>query len=70
MDHHINPIVKILPSVLSDTSDFLRKLENLGNIPETAIFWSIDVVDLYPHIPHSEGLESMKEILKELKENF
>ena len=47
MGYHINPIVKSLPTVLSDTSDFLRKLENLGYIPETAIFGTIDVVGLY-----------------------
>ena len=65
VDYHINPIVKSLPIVLSDTSDFLRKLENLGRISETAIFGAIYVVRLYSHIlPHSEGLKSMKEILK------
>ena len=47
MGYYINPIVKSLPTVLSDTSDFLRKLENLGYIPETAIFGTIDVVGLY-----------------------
>ena len=67
VDYHINPIVKSLPTVLRDTSDFLRKLEDLGYIPETAIFATIDVVGLYPHIPHGEGLDSMKEILNEFK---
>ena len=64
VDYHINPIVKSLPTVLRDTSDFLRKLENLWYIPETAIF---DVVGLYPHILHEEGLDSMKVILNEFK---
>ena len=44
MDYHINPIVKVLPTVLRDTSDFLRRLEGLDHIPEIAIFGTIDVV--------------------------
>ena len=27
------------------------------------IFCTIDVVGLYPHIPHNEGLEALKEAL-------
>ena len=53
VDYHINPIVKCLPSVLVDTSDFLRRLENVGYIPETAIFGTIDVVGLYLYIYHT-----------------
>ena len=68
VDYHINPIVKCLPSVLVDTSDFLRRLENVGYIPETAIFGTIDVVGLYPHIPHDEGLDSMRKVLEEFRD--
>ena len=68
VDYHTNPIVKSLPTVLRDTSNFLkRKLENLRYIPETAILATIDVVGLYPHIPHGEGLDSMKKNLNEFK---
>ena len=45
-----------VPSVIKDTSDFLQKLESLGHIPSTAILCTIDVIGLYPHIPHGEGL--------------
>ena len=68
VDYHINPIVKVLPTVLRDTSDFLRRWEGLGHIPEIAIFGTIDVVGLYPHIPHEDGLESMRKVLSEFKE--
>ena len=57
-----------MPTVLRDTSDFLRRLEELGHIPEVAIFGTIDVVGLYPHIPHEDGLESMRKVLSEFKE--
>ena len=29
---------------------------SLGQLPEGAIFCTIDVVGLYPNIPHGEGL--------------
>ena len=57
-----------MPTVLRDTSDFLRRLEGLGHIPEIAIFGTIDVVGLYPHIPHEDGLERMRKVLSEFKE--
>ena len=34
---------------------------SLGHIPSTAILCTIDVVGLYPHIPHGEGLEVLRE---------
>ena len=68
VDYHINPIVKVLRTVLRDTLDFLRTLEELGLIPEIAMFGTIDVVGLYPNIPHEDGLESMRKVLSEFKE--
>ena len=50
-----------VPSIIKDTSDFRQKLENayVGHIPSTAILCTIDVIGLYPHIPHGEGLEAL-----------
>ena len=53
-------VTQLVPSVIKDTTDFLKKLHNLGFIPNTAILCTIDVVGLYPHIPHSEGLDSLR----------
>ena len=53
----------MVPSVLKDTTDFLHKLQNVGHIPSTAILCSIDVIGLYPHIPHEEGLEALRQAL-------
>ena len=61
LDFHIQPFVsQLVPSVIKDTTDFLKKLHNLGFIPNIAILCTIDVVGLYPHIPHSEGLDSLR----------
>ena len=40
------------------TSDFLHKLQTVGYIPSTAVLCSIDVIGLYPHIPHEKGLQT------------
>jgi len=36
------------------TNDFLRKIKSV-NLPSNAILATIDVVGLYPNIPHDEG---------------
>ena len=46
-----------------DTNDFLSKLKGLGRFPDGAILVTIDVVGLYPHIPHNEGLEAIRKVL-------
>ena len=33
VDYHINPLVSTLDSHIKDTTDFLNKLSNLGNLP-------------------------------------
>ena len=50
---------------IKDTSDFLEKLKNRGNIPYNAIFVTADVVGLYPSIPHDDGLQALYEKLEE-----
>ena len=45
----------------------LREFENkpmqIGRLPDGAILVTIDVVGLYPHIPHEEGLLAIREAL-------
>ena len=56
VDFHIQPIMKPLPHIVKDTTDFLFKLRELDDTPHGAIICTMDVVDLYPHIPHDEGV--------------
>ena len=42
----------------------LQKLNALEGLPQDAILCTVDVVGLYPSIPHDEGLESIREALK------
>ena len=43
---------------------FLQKLKSIGHVPETVIMCTIDVVGLYPHIPHGEGLDSLRKVFE------
>ena len=45
---------------MRDTNDFLKKLGELGTVPENAIIYTIDAIELYPHVPHDEGLEALR----------
>ena len=41
----------------------MRKIKKLGQLPEGTIICTIDVVGLYPYIPHDEGLAFVKDFL-------
>ena len=55
-------------SYIKDSGDFLKKIPNLGSIPENAILVMADVVGLYPSIPHEAGLKALREVI--LKNNY
>ena len=67
MDYQLRPLVPQISLYVKDTNDFLRKLKDMGRIPEGAILVTIDVVGLYPHIPHYKGLEAIRKILNTRK---
>ena len=46
-----------------DKNDFLCKLVSLPPLPNDVILCTIDVVSLYPNIPHDEGLIAMRKTL-------
>ena len=63
LDFHLKGILPTIPHILEDTRDFLCRIKGLSEIPNDAILVSFDVVGLYPHIPHEEGLATMKTFL-------
>ena len=65
LDFYIQPLVDLVPSIIKDTNDFLLKLKELGGAPRNAIICTIDVVGLYPHILHCEGLEGLKKAIND-----
>ena len=51
-------------SYVKDTNHFLKKIMDLDGLPEGAISCTVDVVGLYPSMPHEEGLEALREVLE------
>ena len=46
-------------SYIKNSGGFLKKIKNVGNIPENAILVTADVVGLYPNILHNAGLKAL-----------
>ena len=63
LDLHLKFIIPAIPDILEDTRDFLYRIEQLQSIIEATLPVSLDVVGLYPHIPHDESLQVMKKYL-------
>ena len=63
VDYYINPLVSTLDSHIKDTTDFLNKLSNLGNLPNNAILVTLDVSSLYTNIPHNQEIDACRHFL-------
>ena len=53
-------------SYIRDSSRFLETIKNIHSIPDNAMLVTADVVGLYPGIPHSAGLNSLKKTLENI----
>ena len=69
LDFHIQSLVGV-PSIVKNSTHFLQRLEDLSHIPSTAILCTMDVVGLYPHIQHSEGLEALRLVFNKAEGNI
>ena len=63
IEYHLKPLAQNVKSYIRDTNDFLSKLASLPPLPDDVILCTIDVVGLYPNIPHDEGLIAMRKAL-------
>ena len=52
LDFHLKPLAEKVKSYIQDTNDFFKKIANLPLFPDDLILCTIDVVSLYPNIPH------------------
>ena len=53
-----------IPGFLKDTTDFLRKLNDITHlVTPDSLFVTIDVNSLYTNIPHSDGVEACRSFL-------
>ncbi|XP_050781640.1 uncharacterized protein LOC127035616 [Gopherus flavomarginatus] len=60
MDSLLRPYATSTPSYLRDTTDFLRKLQCIGVLPENTILATMDVEALYTNIPHTDGIQAVR----------
>ena len=60
LEYHLKPLLQKVKSFIKDTNDFLKKRNELRDLPDDFILCTFDVVvGLYPNIPHKEGLETI-----------
>ena len=52
-------------SYIKETGDFVNKHKELGSVPQNALLVTVDVVRLYPSIPHQDGLDSLSTKLEQ-----
>ena len=63
LEFHQQPLAQSVKSYIKDTNDFLKKIPDLPPLPDGSIMCTIDVVGLYPNIPHDEGLKAIRTAL-------
>ena len=51
IEYHLKPLPQNVKSYIKDTNDFLA---SLSPFPDDVILCTIDVVGLYPNIPHDD----------------
>ena len=54
VDEHIKDYVPKTKSYIRDTQDFIKKIKELGPIPDSAILCTLDGLSLYTNIPNNE----------------
>ena len=68
LDYHLQPLAQKVKSYIKDTNDFLKKLRELPNLPKDFLLCTVDVVGLYPNIPHDDGLAALRNVLEKREE--
>ena len=70
LDHHFQPLAQAVKSYIKDTKEFLKKLDSLPKLPDGIILCTMDVVALYPNIPHEKGLSALRKRFETRKEKY
>ena len=64
LDHLLKPYATSNPLYLKDTPQLLQDIANISEIPDTAILFSVDIVNMYTNIPIYELIETIYSIVK------
>ena len=63
VDFFLQPYMPTTPSSIKDPEDFIRRIRNIIDFPSDFLLVTLDVVSLYPSIPHDFGLCAHKNFL-------
>ena len=70
VDHFLTPpTTTLIKSYVRDTTDFIKKLNAIGEIPPSCVLVTMDVTSLYTNIPNDEGLRAAMKLLTEYRPN-
>ena len=69
VDENLKGNIPQIASYIKDTSDFIRKVENIL-IPEDCLLVTFDVTSLYTNIPNDEGIKAVHSFLKKHKPKY
>ena len=68
LEYHLQPLAQKVRSYIKDANHFLNKIKKLGSLPDGVILCTMDVVGLYPNVPHGEGLASLRRKTRDNKQ--
>ena len=60
LDYHLQPLAQKVEWYIKDSNHFLSKLKSLWTLTKGTVLCTTGVACLYPSIPHSEGLNSLR----------
>ena len=60
VDYHLQLTARKIPSYIKDTSEFLRKVKPITEVPENSYLVTLDAKSLYTSIPNSKGIKAVK----------
>ena len=61
VDFFLQPYLPIIPSVIKDTDDFIRRTRNIIDLPSDVLLETFDVMSLCPSIPHDLSLRALND---------
>ena len=71
LDEFLRPLAEKLPSHIKDTTDFIKRLRELGRVPlKSCILATLDVSSLYTNIDTNEGLTIVEEEFEKAGRNI
>ena len=59
IDHHLQPVVKQIPSYIKDINHFINRINNFS-VPVNSVLVTMDARSLYTNIPNNEGITATK----------